>query len=99
MQIRRATVPDAHRIAQIHVAGWRVAYRGQMPEVVLNNLEVEKRATFWQTHLTRQPLATLVAELDEEIIGFCDLIPSRDQDANPRTTAEIAAIYVHPDYW
>jgi ribosomal protein S18 acetylase RimI-like enzyme len=99
MQIRQATVSDARPIAQIHVASWQAAYRGQLPDAVLDNLDVEKRATFWQTHLSSRPLATLVAESDEEIIGFCDLIPSRDQDANPRLTAEIAAIYVLPNHW
>ena len=99
MQIRQATVSDARRIAQIHVASWRAAYRGQMPDAVLEDLDVEKRATFWQTHLSSQPLATFVAELNPEIIGFCDLISSRDQDANPRITAEITAIYVLPNYW
>ena len=99
MQIRQAIVPDAHRIAQIHVAGWQAAYRGQMPDAVLDNLDVEKRAVFWHTRLTCQPPGTFVAELHGELIGFCDLIPSRDQDAKAQTTAEIAAIYVHPDYW
>ena len=99
MQIRQATVPDARRIAQIHVASWRAAYRGQMPDAVLDSLDEQKRAVFWHTRLTRQPPETFVAELDEKIIGFCDLIPSRDQDATAQTTAEIVAIYVHPDYW
>lgn len=99
MQIRKATVADARRIAQIHVASWQAAYRGQMPDAVLDSLDVEKRATFWQTHLSGRSLVTFVAELNQEIIGFCDLIPSRDQDANAQKTAEIAAIYVHPDYW
>lgn len=99
MQIRHAIVSDADRIAQIHVASWQAAYRGQMPEAVLDKLNVGKRAAFWQTHLTDQKLATFVAELDREIIGFCDIIPSRDQDSNPQTVAEIVAIYIHPDYW
>jgi len=99
MQIRQATLPDARRIAQIHVASWRAAYCGQMPDMVLDNLDVEKRAAFWHTHLTRLPPVTFVAQFKQEIIGFCDLIPSRDKDSNSHVTAEIAAIYVHPDYW
>ena len=99
MQIRQATFPDARRIAQIHVASWRAAYCGQMPDMVLDNLDVEKRAAFWHTHLTRLPPVTFVAQFKQEIIGFCDLIPSRDKDSNSHVTAEIAAIYVHPDYW
>jgi len=99
MQIRQAIVSDAQSIARIHVAGWRAAYRGQMPDAVLNNLDVGKRANFWHTHLNDQPTATFVAELEHEIIGFCDLIPSRDKDSNPTEVGEIAAIYVHPKHW
>ena len=99
MQVRPATVADAESIAQIHVASWQVAYRELMPNAVLDNLSMKKRAAFWQTHLAGQPLQTFVAELNGAIIGFCDLVPSRDQDSNPKTVAEIAAIYIHPDHW
>ncbi len=99
MQIRQATIADARRIAQIHVETWRAAYRGQMPDAVLDNLDVEKRAAFWQTHSASQPPGIFVAERNQEIIGFCDLIPSRDKDSNPKEVGEIAAIYVHPDFW
>jgi GNAT superfamily N-acetyltransferase len=60
---------------------------------------VEKRAGFWRSHLTSQPLGVFVAELNEEIVGFCNLIPSRDKDSNPQTIAEIAAIYIQPEHW
>jgi ribosomal protein S18 acetylase RimI-like enzyme len=99
MQIREANASDAHRIAQIHVASWRAAYRGQMPDVVLDNLDVEKRAAFWREHLSRQRIGTFLAEFEGKIIGFCDLIRSRDQDSDPQIVAEIAAIYIDPDYW
>jgi ribosomal protein S18 acetylase RimI-like enzyme len=99
VQVRQATIADARRIAQIHVETWRAAYRGQMPDAVLDNLDVEKRAAFWNTHLTSQPSGTFVAELKREVIGFCDLIPSRDTDSNPNEVGEIAAIYVQPGFW
>jgi len=99
MKVRQATIADARRIAEIHVETWRAAYRGQMPDAVLDNLDVEKRAVFWHTHLTSQPLGTLVVELNQEVVGFCDLVPSRDQDSNPQVIAEIVAIYVHPKHW
>jgi ribosomal protein S18 acetylase RimI-like enzyme len=99
MQIRQATICDAGRIAEIHVASWQAAYRGQMPDAILDKLDVEKRTVFWRSHLNGQPLGVFVAELNGEIAGFCDLIPSRDKDSNPQTIAEIAAIYVHPDRW
>ncbi|MGB7767558.1 MAG: GNAT family N-acetyltransferase [Verrucomicrobiia bacterium] len=99
MQVRPATISDAQTIARIHVASWQAAYRGQMPDDFLNKLDVEKRAVFWRSRLTGQPRGVFVAELDSEIMGFCDLIPSRDKDTNPQTVAEIAAIYIHPNHW
>jgi len=97
--VRLATHADARKIAQIHVETWQAAYRGQMPDSVLDHLNVEKRAVFWNTHLSGQPSGTFVAEFKQAIIGFCDLIPSRDKDSNPTTVGEIAAIYVHPEFW
>ena len=99
MQVRPATVADAEGIAQIHVASWQAAYRDLMPSAVLDHLSVEKRAAFWQTHLASQPLQTFVAELNGAILGFCDLVPSRDKDSNPKAVAEIVAIYVDPRHW
>lgn len=99
MQVRQATISDAHQIAHIHVASWRAAYRGQIPDEVLDNLDVEKRAAFWNTRLTQQPRGVLVVESNRQIFGFCDLIPSRDEDANRKSVGEIAAIYVDPDRW
>jgi ribosomal protein S18 acetylase RimI-like enzyme len=99
MHIRQATVSDAHRIAQIHVASWQSAYRGQMPDALLDMLDVHKRAVFWHNHLNREPPGIFVVEFEGGIIGFCDLIPSRDHDSNPHVIAEIAALYVHPDHW
>jgi len=99
MNVREATIADARRIAEIHVAGWRAAYRGQMPDEVLDNLDVENRAAFWSAHLTTQPHALFVAELNREILAFCDLIPSRDTDSDSATTGEIVAIYADPNHW
>ena len=99
MQVRQATIADARTIAQIHVETWRAAYRGRMPDVVLDSLDMEKRAAFWKNYLACQSHGTLVAELNQNIVGFCDLIPSRDQDSNPHIIAEIVAIYVHPNHW
>jgi ribosomal protein S18 acetylase RimI-like enzyme len=99
MQVRQATIADAQRIAQVHVETWRAAYRGQMPDVILDNLDVKKRATFWENHLACQPHGTLVVESEKAIIGFCDLVPSRDKDSNPHEVGEIAAIYVQPEFW
>jgi ribosomal protein S18 acetylase RimI-like enzyme len=99
MPVRTATVADAASIAKIHVEAWRVAYRGQIPDAVLNGLDVKRRAAFWQERLSQESGAVFVAEDGGRITGFCDLVPSRDKDADARTVAEIAAIYILPQHW
>ena len=44
LPVRAATPDDARGIAEVHVAGWRWAYRGQMPDALLDSLSVEDRA-------------------------------------------------------
>jgi ribosomal protein S18 acetylase RimI-like enzyme len=39
----------------------------------------------------------IIAEVDNKVVGFCDVGPSRDDDAN-EYTGEVYGIYVKPDY-
>ncbi len=98
-QVRKATVEDASGIAFVHVRSWQVAYRGHMPDEFLDGLDVEKRTNMWR-ELTQDPDKIIFVAADREgnIVGFSALGPSRDADANPNT-AEVAAIYVHPEKW
>ena len=59
MQVRQAAIADARRLYRFMLQRWRVAYRGQMPDAVLDTLMCKKRAIFWLTHLARQPLGIL----------------------------------------
>jgi GNAT superfamily N-acetyltransferase len=97
MLIRSATIDDAPEIARIHVESWRVAYRGQIADVVLAAQNVEQRAAFWRDRLPPGGRSVFVAE-QGSVIGFCDLIPSRDKDSGPKV-AEIGGMYVHPSHW
>ena len=98
MVVRTAQAADAPKIAHVHVATWRTAYRGQIPDSVLDALDVEHRTAFWRERITRARGSVFVAE-DGDIVGFCDLAPSRDKDAEPQAVAEIVAIYILPEYW
>jgi ribosomal protein S18 acetylase RimI-like enzyme len=99
MRVRTATLADTSTIAHIHVKTWQAAYRGQMPDALLAALDEERRAAFWRERIAQSKGLVLVAESGGGLTGFCDLIPSRDVDADPKTTGEIAAIYVLPQHW
>ena len=92
MNVRPATAADVPAIAQIHVAAWRAAYRGHMPDAYLDALSIDQRRAMWASVVARAgPGHVAVLET-----GFCYYGPSRDgQDG----AAEIYALYVHPDAW
>ena len=97
MFVRVANIADADAIAQIHVETWRTAYRGQISDAILDAQSVERRSLFWRERLT-QPKGSVFVVEEDGIVGFCDLIPSRDSDAGQRI-GEIAAIYVLSQHW
>jgi GNAT superfamily N-acetyltransferase len=100
VNVRSAEVGDAAAIARIHTASWQVAYAGQLPDDFLRNISVESREQAWARRLrvADHPGVMLVVEDESVLAGFVALNPSRDGDAKP-DTAELQAIYLHPDRW
>lgn len=96
--VRIAKPEDARAIAEIHVAAWRVAYRGLMPDDFLAALSVDERTEIWSGALARpNPSQLALAEVDGALAAFCIYGPTRD-DESP-DVAEIYAVNVHPDRW
>jgi ribosomal protein S18 acetylase RimI-like enzyme len=101
VSIRAATPDDAASIAIVHVRSWQVAYRGQLPDELLDNLSVEQRTRWWAEGFWSKDIAhrrLLVAEADGSIRGFAVVGPRRDESATD-ATGELYAIYVDPDVW
>jgi GNAT superfamily N-acetyltransferase len=99
MEILSAERNDASEIAKIHVVTWQHAYRGLVPDALLNNLSITEKTKRWNEILEREypESDTLVAKLDNDLVGFCSVGPSRDTDVEAMT-GELWAIYVHPDF-
>lgn len=93
----KATLADAKRIAEIQVAGWKAGYRGILPDDFLDRLDPVAKVSMWERFIRDEKGLMLVARSSSEALGFCHLIPSRDEDGGG--VAEIAAIYVDPDRW
>ena len=97
--VREAVPSDAEVIADIHVRSWQRAYRGIMPDDFLDSLSVEKRRAQRIRILERQapPYRNFIAEVDGEIVGFCDVGPSQEVSTESESaTGELLAIYVAP---
>jgi L-amino acid N-acyltransferase YncA len=96
MRIRDAVVEDAGQIAGIHVRSWQFAYRGIVPDDVLDALSTEQRRAFWVEELVRSSRRTLVVEVDEAIAGWAAFGPCRDADAP--AAVEVYGIYLDPAF-
>jgi len=70
VQIRVATPTDARAVAEIHVSAWRAAYRGIMPNALLDDLSVEKREGGWRSAIDHGEPQVLVAAEHSQMIGW-----------------------------
>ncbi|HUN49263.1 MAG TPA: GNAT family N-acetyltransferase [Stellaceae bacterium] len=94
--IRPALLGDVDAIAAAHVAAWREAYRGLLPDSVLADLSVPGRAQQWRQTLTRGISVVFVADGREgEVVGFVSGGPRRS--GGLRGEAEIYALYVRAE--
>lgn len=99
--IRTAAAHDARAIAVLQVASWQTAYRGLLPDGLLDGLSVDDREQTWR-HLLAEGVRVLVSEQEpggaRALTGFASCGPSRDDDA-PAGCGELYALYAHPDVW
>ena len=90
---RDAVSEDARAIAEVHVASWRWAYRGQLAGETLDALDVTAREVRWRGAIADPATIVLVAVEDGSIVGFASAGPTRDDDTPP-STGELGAIYL-----
>ena len=94
--IRAGTKADAEQIADIHVRAWRWAYRGHVPDALLDSLSVSDRVEAWRSSLQQSDRSRVwVAQAEGRLLGFVSAGACRDEDAQPGT-GELYAIYVEP---
>lgn len=98
--VRPATRDDADEIARVHIASWRQAYSGVVPDDYLAQLDASTRAEAWRSLLddAARGMWVWVAVEDDHVLGFASLGASRDEDAD-RSTMEIYTIYLEPAAW
>lgn len=91
--IREASADDASGIARASADSWRSSYRGLLPDVVLDRIDVVQRAEKRRQILRDKDVFQLVAYdvTHGDIVGFCDAGPSR---RHVTSAGEIYAIYL-----
>ena len=98
--IRLAEFDDADSMAAVHVESWRAAYRGLVPQHVLDGVSHARQADIWRDILRAQDGQTLVVVggKDSEVGGFVNVGRSRDEDA-ASTVGELRKIYLREQWW
>lgn len=98
MLIRPAAPDDSRKIAEVHLATWKSAYAGIVSREYLDSLELEPRKLRWDEILRRSTAneTTLVAVVDEKVVGFLSAGPNRTP--NLGFEGEIHALYLHRDF-
>jgi GNAT superfamily N-acetyltransferase len=94
--LRPATPADAERIAALHLASWRVAYRRLLPDEYLDSITLDEHTTGWRIKLDTPETTVLLAEEDGALAGFCAVGPSTDDDLD-RSAWLIANLHVAPE--
>jgi GNAT superfamily N-acetyltransferase len=73
--VRTALPADAGAIARVHVASWHDAYRGIMPDDMIDARTVGVRRAQWSTSLDDPSRVTLVAcDASDAVLGFASAL-------------------------
>jgi GNAT superfamily N-acetyltransferase len=99
MLIRPATTRDARGIARVQVRGWRIGYRGIIPDEYLARFSVDELTNRWLGNLAEPGhMLHLVAEDEDETIVGWAAYGANQSDLGP-DIGELGALYVDPDHW
>jgi ribosomal protein S18 acetylase RimI-like enzyme len=102
--IRRATPDDVPAVARVHIATWRSAYKGIVPQEFLDAMDepdnLARRLSNWNM-VTENPNVLFYVAEDEAngIIGFASGGKCRNQQPEfAEYEGEIYALYLLPEY-
>jgi ribosomal protein S18 acetylase RimI-like enzyme len=97
-ELRRATGADAAAVAAMHVRAWQAAYRGIIPDSLLDSLDVGARARRYSFDRPGPgDPETWIAVDGDDVVGMVSVGPGRDEDLPG--LGEVWALYVAPDRW
>jgi RimJ/RimL family protein N-acetyltransferase len=96
-QVRDARRDDAAAIAAVHVASWKAAYRGILPDEYLDQLTTADRLPWWSTRLEGAPArGELTLVIEDDTGAVCGFATTGDDNG---TVALLGAIYLLPEAW
>lgn len=88
MQVRQATVADAEAVRAVTLAAFDEAEAGVVSQVAVSLLAEE----------SRPPILTLVAEVDDAVVGLVSYSPLTAAGTGAVVAAVLAPLAVHPEH-
>lgn len=97
--VRLAVADDAAELADLQIDVWEQAYRGLMPDTVLEERRAGRAARVdrWLDNLSTSHATTTVAAGSGGLIGFASVGPHRDPEIEIST--ELWALYTRSEWW
>ncbi len=99
-RIAPADADDATGIAAVHVAVWRSAYAGILPDRVLLRLSVPRLAAQYAAAIERGGHALVATAPEGRVVGFTTFAPGMPPLPGVAGTrwGEVETLYVHDDW-
>lgn len=97
-RIRHANIEDAKILGEIHSQAWKVAYKGIVPDEILDNITAEKRQKYFEKALTEGWEEDAIIFNGNKALGLICIGKCRDADKDG-SYGEIWGIYLLPEYW
>ncbi|MFC9898212.1 GNAT family N-acetyltransferase [Nocardia sp. NPDC127579] len=95
--IRPLTPEYTRGLAECHIACWREAYRGLVPDQLLDAFEIEPATRRWARNLERHPGSIHVAVSDDVVVGFAGATENKAESAVAEI--ELQALYVRSPWY
>lgn len=93
--IRKATIEDIEAVSTIQVRSWQSAYRKIIDKDYLNTMDIESRIEKRKKDFNQYGF--IVAELNNEVVGFCRYDYCNDVKKEDNIDCELRALYVKPE--
>lgn len=98
MPVREATRADAAAIARLHLDNWRIAYRGIVPDDLLDAITEEPRRQHWDRVLAEPGDTEFVYVAEDNSGGLLGIASGGPEvSGDPHYRGEVYVLHVRPE--
>ena len=99
LRLRDGCVEDSDAIEAVHYASREAVYSHKVADWPPIGPDRSGRVELWSQWLSDPDIVSIVGEVSGDIVGFCTIRASGDDDADATVVAEMPTLYVSPEAW